>query len=279
MTERALVLGGGGITGVAWLLGLLAGLAERGVHLRGADVVIGTSAGSIVGAQLTTGADLEVRYAAQLAPPDGERAVAPSRAVLVRLAVALLGPQEPERVRARIGRVALRASRVPEQERLDVIGARLHSRDWAPGRDLRVTAVDAHTGAFRVFTPASGVGLVPAVAASCAVPGIWPPVTVGDRRYYDGGVRSLANADLAGHAQRVVVLAPLLRGMGPVGAVAPQVAALRRAGAQVALITPDPAALAAIGRNVLDPAHRAAAARAGRAQAPSAVDTVAAVWA
>jgi NTE family protein len=122
------------------------------------------------------------------------------------------------------------------------------------------------------------VPLVEAVAASCAVPGVWPPVTTGGRRFIDGGVRSVANADLAAGCDRVVVLAPLVRGFGPLTGVAEQVAQLRAAGAEVELVSPDAAALAAIGRNVLDPAHRPAAARAGRAQAAGVADAIGAVW-
>ena len=72
--RTALVLGGGGITGIAWEIGVLAGLAEAGADLTGADLVVGTSAGSVVGAQVTAGADLEALHARQLEPPTGERA-------------------------------------------------------------------------------------------------------------------------------------------------------------------------------------------------------------
>src|SRR6266511_1931685 len=71
MTRRALVFGGGGITGIAWEWGILAGLAERGVKLTEADLVVGTSAGSVVGAQVACDQDVKVRYEAQLAPLDG----------------------------------------------------------------------------------------------------------------------------------------------------------------------------------------------------------------
>ena len=277
MAERALVLGGGGITGIAWELGMISALRELGVDLTGADLIVGTSAGSVVGAQIATGVDPQERYEAQLAPPDGELAAALGRGTMLRMGLAMIGPRDPQRVRARIGRVALRASRVPEAERIAVIGRRLPVHEW-PQRALKVAAVDAHTGEFVALDRESGVPLVEAVAASCAVPGVWPPVTTGGRRFIDGGVRSPANADLASGSDRVVVLAPLVRGFGPMVGVAAQIAQLRAAGAEVALVSPDAAALAAIGRNVLDPAHRAAAARAGRAQAAAAAEAVAAVW-
>lgn len=275
--RKALVLGGGGVTGVAWELGVLCGLRERGVDLTGADLVVGTSAGAVVGAQVATGVDPEERYAAQLVPPDDEVAAALGKGTLLRLGLAALtGGRDPQRMRARVGRFALRARTEPAASRIAVIGRRLPVQEW-PERDLRITAVDAHTGELVVLDRHSGAPLVEAVAASCAVPGVWAPVRTGGRTLVDGGVRSPANADLAAGCDRVVVLAPLVRGIGPVVGVAPQVAALRARGVRVALVSPDAEALAAIGRNVLDPARRAAAARAGRAQA-AALPDVAEVW-
>lgn len=255
---------------------MLAGLAERGVDLTDAELLVGTSAGSVVGAQIATGTDVEERYAAQLADSTGEVAASMGCATMLRLGLVLLGSRDPQRVRARIGRLALATPTVPEAQRVAVIAARLPVHTW-PERALRVTAVDAHTGAFRVFDRDSGVPLVAAVAASCAVPGVWPPVTIGGRRYVDGGMRSPVNADLADGYARVVVLAPVTRGIGPMVGAVPQVDALRSR-ARVALVSPDDAARRAIGRNVLAPARRAASARAGRAQAVSVAAEVTTVW-
>jgi NTE family protein len=276
MTRRALVLGGGGITGIAWEWGILAGLAANGVDLREADLVIGTSAGSVVGAQVAAGLDTEERYQVQLEPPDGEVAAAMGPGLLARYVLAIASSRSPTRVRRRIGRLATRARTVPEAERVGVIESRLPVRDW-PKRELLLTAVDVASGEFRAFDRDSGVPLVLAVSASCAVPGVWPPVTIDGRRYMDGGVRSGTNADLAAGYDRVVVLAPLPRGAGPMPGAASQVEALRARSA-VTLVTPDRAALAAFGRNVLDPAKRAGAARAGLAQSASVLDEVRQVW-
>jgi NTE family protein len=277
MTRRALVLGGGGLTGIGWMWGVLAGLAEAGLDLRDADLVVGTSAGSVVGPSVAQGLDPEQRYQAQLAPAQGEIGAALGPAAVLRFAPALLGPPSPQRFRARVGRIALRTPTVPEAERIAVIADRLPVHDWPERAQLRITAVDAVTGEFRAFDRDSGVPLVQAVAASCAVPGVWPPVTADGRRWIDGGVRSPVNADLAAGYERVVVLAPMLRGFGAGSGAAAQVAQLR-AQARVALVSPDAAALTAFGRNVLDPARRAPAARAGRAQAGSVLDAVRAVW-
>lgn len=278
------MLGGGGVTGVAWEIGVLAGLAARGVQLSAADLLIGTSAGSVVGAQLAWGADPAQLYEEQLTPAPGAGQAGTSAGVdkmrLRDLAIfgwATLRYQDPARAGARIGRMALAARTMPEAGRRTVIAARVPSDEW-PARRLIITAVDAATGEFTVFTEASGVSLVDAVGASCAVPGVWPPVSMAGRRWIDGGIRSPANADLAAECERVVVLAPIPRGMRAASAVATQAAGLTRAGRAVAVVSPDRVAVAAIGRNVLDPARRAPAARAGHAQAGAALDRVGTVW-
>lgn len=275
MTRRALVLGGGGITGIAWEWGVLAGLADAGVKLGDADLVVGTSAGSVVGAQVANGLDPHDRYEAQLAPLAGESGAAIGRGVMIRFALAMIGNRTPQRVRQRIGRMSrTTATRETEHDRIKVFESLLPVEEW-PERRLLITAVDTETGAFRAFDRDSGVPLVTAVAASCAVPGVWPPVTIDGRRYMDGGVRSSANADLADGYDRVVVLAPLPRGFGAMPGAARQIEELKT---RATLVAPDATALAAIGGNVLDPAARAAAARAGLAQAASVVDAVRGVW-
>jgi len=275
VSDRALVLGGGGFTGVSWMWGVLRGLAEHGVDLTGADLVVGTSAGSVVGAQVAAGQDLQERFDAQLVSLPDEVAVGLHPATMLRFGVAMLGCT-PQRARQRIGRIALRLPTVPEEERLRLVGDRIKVTQW-PERALKVTAVDAATGEFVAFDRASGVSLRQAVSASCAVPGVWPPITVGTRRYVDGGLRSPANADLAAGYARVVVLAPLTRGIGPIVGVDKQVAQLRRQ-ARVVQVSPDAAAREAIGRNALDPGRRPHAARAGRAQAAAVADEVRTVW-
>lgn len=274
--QRALVLGGGGITGIAWELGVLAGLKELGTDLTTADVVIGTSAGSVVGALITSGADLEALYAGQLEDPSGEIGARMGLAVGLRYLAYLMLPGSSSDKRRRLGRAALKTATVPVSERVEIIRERLVSSDW-PTATLLVTAVEAETGRFEVFDRDSGVGLVEAVASSCAVPLVWPPVPVNGRTYVDGGVRSATNADLATGADCVVVLAPLTQSLSKSTRVETQLA---RLGASVrsAIVRPDAHALKAIGRNVLDPARRADAARAGRRQAADVAGEVCGMW-
>ena len=272
----ALVLGGGGITGIAWELGILHGLAEAGVDVSGADTVVGTSAGSVVGAQLGSGLSLADLHASQLAPPDAELGGRLSRIAALKLVPPYVLPGSGRDKLARVGRVALASHAPGSVDREGVIRSRLPVQDW-PDRDLRITAVDTDSGEFTVFTRESGVDLVAAVAASCAVPTVWPPVEIDGRTYMDGGMRSTANVDVAKDAERIVVLAPLPRSVSRRTSIRAQVEKV--APRAWSVITPDAEALAAFGRNLLDPAKRAAAAEEGLRQSRDLVEQVAAVWA
>jgi NTE family protein len=274
----ALVLGAGGVTGVGWEVGLLYGLLEAGVDLTVAELVIGTSAGSVVAAQVCSGTPLAELYERQLKPASSELSAKLGAGTLLRSAWAMLRSRDAVAFRKRMGALALRAKTVDEAARKRAIASRLPSLEW-PARPLRIATVNARTGELLVLASASGVPLLDAVSASCAVPGVWPPVTIGAERYIDGGMRSATNADLALTSARVAVLAPIPRGIGPMQGLAPQVLALRRAGATVVFASPDAAAAKQMGRNSLDPAKRADAARAGRAQARLVARDFAEAWA
>ena len=285
--RRALVLGGGGITGIAWETGLLAGLAESGVDLTGADRIIGTSAGSVVGVQVACGLDLEWLYERQLLPPkqlgDGGVPLADiGPGVLLKFAGSLLAARgSVERFGRGLGRKAVRAAvqgKVPTiEERYAQLRQRIDGLTW-PDRDVAVTAVDVATGRRVVFGPRGehpDVPLEDAVNASCAVPCVYPPIPIGGATYVDGGIHSGTNADLATGFDRVVCLAPMDRKIGPLRSAAHVLAGL---GIPHVVIIPGEAAQRAIGKNVLDPAARPGSARAGRAQAGSVVEQVRAVW-
>ncbi|KAA9166318.1 patatin-like phospholipase family protein [Amycolatopsis acidicola] len=278
MTRRGLVLGGGGVAGIAWETGLLAGLSESGVQAADADRVIGTSAGSTVAAQLTSGVPLQELYDRQADPALQTRELVADLDPAVAeqmFGAALQEDTDPAALRRRIGALALAAPTVSEAERREVIEARLPVHAW-PETDLRIVAVDAATGEPRVFDRESGVGLVDAVAASCAVPGTWPPVTIGGARYIDGGVRSMENADLASGCERVLVLKAMT--VPDVHELDDQVAALRAEGSTVTVVEPDEASLEALGINPLDPAVRGPAAKAGFAQGQALAVLLAVFW-
>ena len=242
---RALVLGGGSVAGVAWELGIITGLHEKHVDVRGADIIIGTSAGSLVGAQIISGTDLESLFASQLAPVEqlterkGEFDPARLKEIFNRV-VAEAGP-DIKAIRTRIGAYALAAPTVPEAERRASIAARLPSHTWPKPR-LLIVAVDTATGEEYIMDRESGVSLVDAVAASCAVPGIRPPVTIAGRRYMDGGMRSTTNADLAKGYDHVLILNPLGANEDWMSIIE-EAEALEREGSRVLVIEPDAASV------------------------------------
>ncbi|TDC31655.1 patatin-like phospholipase family protein [Micromonospora sp. 15K316] len=277
----SLVLAGGGVAGIAWELGVLCGIADADPALAdrilAADLVVGTSAGSAVAAQITSGVPLDDLYAAQLRAETAEIEVdVDTEKLFADYGAVLNGVSDPTEARRRLGALALAARTVEPAVRLAAIDARLPVKAW-PGRDVRLPAVDAESGEVAVFTGDSGVSLRDAVAASCAVPGIWPPVAIGDRSYVDGGVRSMTNADLAAGADRVLIIQPVLEGTPqPWGNLDDEIAAL--APARVHVISADQASVDAFGTNALSPATRGPSAQAGRAVGRAHADAVAALW-
>lgn len=275
---RALVLGGGGLSGVAWETGILAGLAAGGADVTTADYVLGTSAGATVAAQIGSGLAIAELFDRQTVPTLQSAELTPDLGRVIELieswATLPLEFPDPAELRRVVGQRALAVQTVPEAQRRAVIAGRLPQHTW-PSRQLAVVAVDAHSGDVRVFDNDSGADLVDAVTASCAIPGIWPPVTIGPARYIDGGARSVVNADLAAGYQRVLILAPMAD-----PSLDEQVAGLVAAAedVEVLVITPDDESTAAFGLNPLDPAVRAPAARAGYAQGKQAAAAVARLW-
>ncbi|CAJ1494843.1 patatin-like phospholipase family protein [[Mycobacterium] kokjensenii] len=260
--KRALVLGGGGVAGIAWETGVLCGIADESPatakELLNSAVLVGTSAGSAVAAQLGSGLELEELFARQLSETTSEIDPGAGGAELDELFIAAI--TAPNTTTAQklqgIGAVALAAQTIAAPVRRGIIADRLPSHDW-PDRTLRITAIDIDTGELMVFDGESGVELVDAVAASCAVPGAWPPVVIGARRYMDGGVRSTINLDVAADCDEAVLLVPTG------GGVDGEIDAYR---GRVCAVLADGDALRAFGDNPLDPACRAASARAGRDQ-------------
>ncbi|BDH13086.1 hypothetical protein HOK021_42650 [Streptomyces hygroscopicus] len=158
MAGTALVLGGGGLTGIGWEIGVLAGLADAGLDLADADVVIGTSAGSIVGAHLTSRhLGLDEMYAHQLAVPENGSAARMGPAALARFAAIALRSRDTVSFGVRMGRLALAARTVTEAEQRTAIARTLNLTDW-PARRLVITAVDAATGSGPPSTTRAGCG-------------------------------------------------------------------------------------------------------------------------
>lgn len=264
------MLAGGGLAGIAWETGILQGIADEAPDaaraLLDSDVLLGTSAGSTVAAQIGSGAGLDGLFAAQVSADSYE--IDPGISIdditqLFVMAMTTPGTTKEEKLQ-RIGAIALASDTVAEPLRRAVIGHRLPSREW-PDRMLRVTAIDVATGELVIIDRDSGIPLVDAVAASCAVPGAWPPVTVGTRRFMDGGVGSSVNMTAASDCDAVVVLVPSSETTpSPFGdGAVTEIAAFP---GEVLAVFADDASITAFGPNPLDPACRIPSANAGRAQ-------------
>ena len=204
------VFGGGGVGAIAWQIGLLAGLAEEGIRVRPDDHLLGTSAGAVVAAQLASGSALEELFERQRWGVPYEVPKGVSLRMLWTMTIDGLRSSSAAQFGRRIGSAATSFSHAEAGIRRRVIEARLPSHAWST-QDVRLVAVDADTGNHRVFSRGDGVPLVDAVMASCAIPLIWPTVTVEGRRYMDGGMRSPVNLDLAPGAGPVIALAATTR--------------------------------------------------------------------
>jgi len=289
-SERALVLAGGGAAGNAWELGLIAGLSDARVDVIEADLIIGTSAGSTVAAQITSRTPPAALYAAILAevpqPQAGDarsdRGRAPnfSGPSYMEWSNGIIGSAEDASdMRRRMGAAALEmdASDGSSQTRWrDLVAARLPSHHW-PQQPVLITAIDAHTGEPVVFDRHSGIDLVDAVAASTG-----NGYRIGENRYINGGYRRSENADLAAGYGRVLVLSPfggrsrmpLEWGMD----LATQVDELRAGGSRVETVFPDGGAGDVFDANALDPSTRLQAARGGYDQGRALAGLLAKFW-
>jgi NTE family protein len=297
---RALVIAGGGAAGNAWARGVIAGLSAGGIDVTRADLIVGTSSGSTVAAQITAGRPPAALYSAVLdepspsaaaarptagAPrptrPDGRRAPLPGPSYLEWSDGIIAAAADPADMRRRMGAAALArdASDGADGARWrDVVAARLPGARW-PRQRVLIPAVDARTGVPVVFDRHSGVDLVDAVAASTSA---MAPYPIGGDRYLNGGYRRSENADLAAGSGRVLVLSPfggrtrmpLAWGMD----LAAQVGELRAAGSVVETVFPDAGAGDVFDANALDTSTRPQAARGGYVQGAALAGSFAAFW-
>jgi len=282
--RKALVLGGGGSYGIAWESGLLVGLAEAGMDVREADFIVGTSAGSQVGTVVASGVDWEEIWAHQVDPPLKDRYV-PSlidMPALFRLYARIRSEAgSPKEWLLGLGTLSRQTVTVSEADRLEEIEQRLQlpqPSKW-PER-LGIVGVDTLSGERSMWTGRSGVDLIRAIAASSAVPGVYPAVTIGERRYLDGGVYSMENADQAEGYGKVLVLCVGLPIATPY-TLDRQIEHLRRSGSDVEVIQPDQSVLSVLrqaGGNALNPEVRTPVAEAAKAQGLSLSRKLAAFW-
>jgi NTE family protein len=289
-----LVLGGGGVLGERWLMGVLAGIEDAsGIDLRRCEHFVGTSAGSIVSARLAAGVPLNRPEVADRA--SSASAAPASNGVAHRTSLARRGAEWTLAAWSPLAPVALAAgkpagallragvlarARRPTQT-LDQLGEHIERQGGRFDGRLRVVAVDRYRGRRVVFgAPGAPYATVArAVQASCAVPWIFAPVTIGGEEYVDGGVWSATNLDVAPVTRdtHVLCLNPTagVRGNHPVltiarrtsrSAVVVEALALRSKGALVQVISPDADSVATMGADLMDPGPRAQVLAAGYRQ-------------
>jgi NTE family protein len=276
--DSVVVFGGGGIFGVAWISGIVHGLAECGIDLTQARSFIGTSAGSILGSQIAHGDSPEQLFTRQTAPRPEPPQLPTQPGGMAQLMALLQRPWESPEARTRaIADFSLATeANMPESEADLAERLGVPSNDW-PARALSITAVDTATCELCVFNSHSGIGLIHAVAASCAVPGVRPPVRFEGRLYMDGGLwRNAENAHLARGERSVLIVSPFgARMPATPHSLEVDMQALQQSGSRVALIAGDAGALATMGAaGPMDPSIRAAAAEAGRAQGHREVEKI-----
>ena len=262
-----LVLGAGGATGMAFHAGTLLALSnDFGWDPRDAEVIVGTSAGSVVGTLLRSGLSTDdlASWSAAVAPlPDGEA----FRTLLDEAEghrPTLARPSWRRSPRTRLVRLRLPDGLVDAHTGLAKLNA-LH--DGWPEAGLWINAVRRRDLRRVVFGRDVRPDLGDAVAASCSIPGLFTPVRIGGSSYVDGAVHSPTNADVLHGAEvdTVVILSPMSvrprawRGRSDHAVRLAHGRRLRResrrlraAGVDVHIFEPDASTLQAMGRNALD---------------------------
>ncbi|MFC0040816.1 patatin-like phospholipase family protein [Actinomadura rayongensis] len=272
---RALVLAAGASVGGFWQAGLVEGLRRAGTDLGDADLIVGTSAGSMTAAVIALDAGLPGFIDAVAAGRSAEPMPSVEPDPATRIYDLLADPSVPaDERRRRAGRVARTADTSATRHRADKTFGLLAGRAW-PDRTLLIPAVDVETGERAVWRRGGAATLEQAVRASCAWPGLFPAMEIGGRSYMGGMTYSIAHADLAAGCDRVVVIAPLhpLAGRDELAADLAAVAPRR-----TAVVDAGPAASEMFDLLLFDPHMVRPAYAAGLARAAEHAAEVAAVW-
>jgi NTE family protein len=190
-----------------------------------------------------------------------------------------LDREPPPHMLAELGQVALLTKTIPEATFVARFAGMFGESAAWPER-FACTAVNVRDGAFKMWTRVDGVALERAVASSCSVPAVFPPIALGDSLWMDGGVRSWTNADCAAGHRRVIVLAVVVpeQPARVTPALERELAAIESAGGTAALVVPDAQGLAVFGPNLLDARRSEAVIEAGIAQGRSEAARLKALW-
>lgn len=280
--KRALVLGGGGQFAIGWETGYLVGLADFGIDTHMADLIVGTSAGAQVGLVVASGTAWNDAWERQANPnrqPEEENPSSDLTSLFAKYDEIAASSNTPEEWIRGQGRLAIESHTLSESEHLSRIGKRISDFVEWPEK-LRIVAVDLETSQRVIWGAHSGIDLYKAASASGSLPGVWPPTTIGSRRYIDGGCYSMENADIAKNFDKVLVLSSGLPVSAPFG-VEEQVRKLQGAGGNVELVKPDKKtfeALKNLKTSPVDPRIRPVIAACGRNQGNGDAERIAQFW-
>ncbi|NRD77109.1 patatin-like phospholipase family protein [Bacillus sp. BRMEA1] len=265
--------------GIGWETGYLAGLADRGIDTRLADLVVGTSAGSQVGAVISSRMPWDDIWERLVYPKPAEKSPSGSLGSLfVEYDEIAASSKTPEEWIQRLGKLATESKTMTENEQFSRIRTKIGDLQWA--QSLRITAIDLTTSQRVVWESNSGIELLRAVSASSSLPGVWPPTTIGSRQYFDGGAHSMENADIAEGASKVLILSVGLPVKTPFK-LEDQIRRLQESGSKVELVKPNKktyAALQQLGGNPVDPQIRPVIAACGREQGHEDAERIAQFW-
>src|SRR5262245_1289795 len=272
---KALVLSGGGSVGAAWETGLAAGLAAGGVDLPNAELILGTSAGSSVGVQIAAGHDMKAqveRYrSAGVRHAAGETTGVLDTRGRTRDDLFERGwaaGRDDAAMRAEIARLPLEAETVSEDEFLRTFRY-LRGEAWPA--NFVCTCVDCVTTDFVALGAEHGVDPQRGVAASVAIPRVYPPITAGSMRLVDGGVLSPTHLDLAVGHDRILFV-------NMTHVPARELAAVEASGAAMLVVEPDEASREALGTNLNQASRAFGAVERGLEQGTRVAADVAAFW-
>jgi NTE family protein len=281
--DRALVLGGGGEYFIAWLLGFARGLRSAGVPYGLADVIVGTSAGAIVGSAVAAdhlallGDDMDFfgQFPKLLADLIPARASNPSQ-VRARALTQAARDGDVATIQS-IGRGAMAARNPPVRNLELMIDVLSLGRSW-PSPKFHATTTDCYSGERLVLSQASNLAISHAVCASASLPGVFGPTWIGDRLCMDGVMCSTStHVDLIAGARRALVVAltdKALRFSSIPNDIEQELRTVEAAGTKVLLVAADPAKV-----HLLSPAEIEPALKAGRDRAVREADRIKAFWA
>ena len=277
--EYAIVLGGGGSLAIGFELGYLSGLSEKGIDIRNAELVIGTSGGAQAGTSIASNQSWDEIYDNQIAPKSDEAPpVDDMTEIFKRYKEIEESSNTPKEWIKNYSLYALEDHKFNEMVHINRLKNRIQVTEWP--ESLMITAVNANKDERVALTKEDHVDLHRAMASSGSLPGVWPATTINGEKHFDGVCHSMENADLAKGAQKVLIMATNLPVSTPY-TLNDAIKELEESGSEVKLITPSKAIFAKLqelGGNTVDPSIRPDIFKLAKEQGQEDAEMIKAFW-